>query len=189
VFDKELRVTEENPTWITSYNFPCLLDLTDMLQKFGPFQNLQGREGEKRVKYCQTLLEWIQRNWQQNLTDKKLQILAIKRISRSKKVKCIYDGHDQQLDCFDDNSDLDNVIIEDNSAEEAEMQSTKSKVHYCHAYQYFHRVTSDFKNRRLLSVIRLQEGEYGCILCGKKCIPFLWNISVDHKQQKCLCLL
>ena len=61
------------------------------------------------------------KNWQQNLTDKMLQRLAMERISRSKKVKSIYDGHDQQLDCFDDNPDLDNTIIDDDFTEEVEM--------------------------------------------------------------------
>ena len=49
VFDKELKATEERPTWITSYNFLCLLNLPDMLRKFGPLQNVWegGGQGEK----------------------------------------------------------------------------------------------------------------------------------------------
>ena len=46
----------------------------------------------------------------------------MERISRSKKVKCIHDGHDQQLDCIDDNPDLHNVMIDDDFTEEVEMQ-------------------------------------------------------------------
>ena len=56
----------------------------------------------------------------------------MERISRSKEVKCFYDGHDQQLDCFDDNPDLDDVMIDDDFPEEVEMQSSKSKGHFHH---------------------------------------------------------
>ena len=50
VMDMELRVTEEAPTWITSYNFLYLLNLPDMLQKFGLLQNLwEGRGGDKEM--------------------------------------------------------------------------------------------------------------------------------------------
>ena len=48
VFDKEWRVTEEKPTWINSFNFLCLHNLPDMLQKFGQLQNLW--EGGGKVK-------------------------------------------------------------------------------------------------------------------------------------------
>ena len=61
----------------------------------------------------------------------------MERISRSKKVKCIHDGHDQQLDCIDDNPDLDNVMIDDDFTEEVEMQWTKSKGHYHHTYPHW----------------------------------------------------
>ena len=86
-----------------------------------------------------------------------LQRLAMERIRRSKKVKCFYDGHDQQLDCFDDNPDLDDVMIDDDFPEEVEMQSSKSKGHFHHTYPHSDRVISAFKNRRPLSVFRLQE--------------------------------
>jgi hypothetical protein len=46
VFDMELRVTKETPTWTTSYNFLCLLNLPDMLQKFGPLQ-IYGKGGTR----------------------------------------------------------------------------------------------------------------------------------------------
>ena len=105
-----------------------------------------------------------------------LQRLAKETISRSNKGKCFYDGHDQQLDCFDDNPDLDDVMIDGDFTEEVKMQSTKSKGHYHLTYPHLDRVISDFKNRRPLSVIRLQEGAYGCILYGNKFIP----IFVEH---------
>ena len=106
-----------------------------------------------------------------------LQRLAMEKISSSKKRKYIYDWHDQQLDSFDDNPDLDNVIFDDDLTEEVEMQSTKSKGHYHLTYPHLDRVISDFKNRRPLSVIRLQEGEYGCILRGNKFIPIFCGTS------------
>jgi hypothetical protein len=59
------------------------------------------------------------------------------RISGSNKGKCFYDGHYQQLDCFDDNPDLDDVMIDDDFTEEVEMQSTKSKGHYHLTYPHW----------------------------------------------------
>ena len=46
---------------------------------------------------------------------------------------------------------------------------------------------SDFKNRRPLSVIRLQEEEYGCILCGNKCIPIFCGTSQWHTNNNSFC--
>ena len=86
-----------------------------------------------------------------------LQRLAKETISRSNKGKCFYDGHDQQLDCFDDNPDLNDVMIDDDFTEEVEMQSTKSKGQYHLTYPHLDRVISDFKNRRPLSVINFAE--------------------------------
>ena len=117
-----------------------------------------------------------------------LQRLAMERISRSNKGKCFYDGHDQQLDCFDDNPDLDDVMIDGDFTEEVKMQSTKSKGHYHLTYPHLDRVISDFKNRRLLSVIRVQEGEYGCILCGNKCIPIFGGTSQWITNNDSLCV-
>ena len=79
-----------------------------------------------------------------------LQRLGMERISLSKEVKFFYDGHDQQLDCFDDNPDLDDVMIDDDFTEEVEMQSTKVKGYYYLTYPHLDRVISDFRNRRPL---------------------------------------
>ena len=54
-------------------------------------------------------------------------------------MRCFYDGHDQQPDCFDNNSDLDDVRIDDDFTEEVEMQSTKSKGHYHLTYPHLDR--------------------------------------------------
>ena len=131
----------------------------------------RGGGGEKVISIARPYWNGYKKNWQQNLTDEMLRRLAMERISRSNKGKCCYDGHDQQLDCFDKNSDLDDVMIDDDFTEEVEMQSTKSKGHYHLTNPHLDRVISDFKSRRPLSVIRLQKGEYGCILCGNKFIP------------------
>ena len=55
-------------------------------------------------------------------------------ISRLRKVKCFNDRPDQQLDCFDENPDLDDVMSDDDFTEEVQMQSKKSKGHYLSPY-------------------------------------------------------
>jgi hypothetical protein len=77
-----------------------------------------------------------------------LQRLTMGRITRSKKVKCIYDGQDQHLYCFDDKPDMDYVMSDDDFTEEVEMQSAKIIGHYHHTYPHLDRVITDFKNRR-----------------------------------------
>jgi len=48
-FDKTMREENATPTWITSYNFVCLLNLPTMLATFGPLRNYWegGGMGEK----------------------------------------------------------------------------------------------------------------------------------------------
>ena len=87
-----------------------------------------------------------------------LQRLAMVRISKSKKGKSIDDGHVQQQECLDDNPDMDDGISDDYVTVKVDMQSTKILCHYHLTYPHVDRETSDFKNRRPLSVIRLQEG-------------------------------
>ena len=40
IFDRQLRGPGEKPTWLSSYNFICLLNLPGMLRRFGPLRNL-----------------------------------------------------------------------------------------------------------------------------------------------------
>ena len=109
-----------------------------------------GGQGDDELRFAKPYWNGYKKNWQQNLTDEMLRRLAMERISRSNKGKCCYDGHDQQLDCFDKNSDLDDVMIDDDFTEEVEMQSTKVKGYYYLTYPHLDRVISDFRNRRPL---------------------------------------
>jgi hypothetical protein len=44
-----MRPKDSTPTWITSYNFICLTNITAILRSFGPIQNYweEGAMGEK----------------------------------------------------------------------------------------------------------------------------------------------
>jgi hypothetical protein len=49
LFDKAMRIDHSNPTWISSYNFVCSLNLPNTLADFGPICNYWegGGMGEK----------------------------------------------------------------------------------------------------------------------------------------------
>ena len=62
VFDKfhaGLRKREQKPTWVTSYNFTCLLNLPDLMHEYGPLLNLWegGTQGEKNLQQVEPL--WL----------------------------------------------------------------------------------------------------------------------------------
>jgi hypothetical protein len=50
-FDIAMRNTDTKPTWLTSYNFMCLINVPKMIQEFGPVRNLWegGGQGEKII--------------------------------------------------------------------------------------------------------------------------------------------
>ena len=83
-FDKAMRRESDTPTWITSYNFICLLNVPNMLATFGPLRNFWegGGMGEKFIQQIKPLWNGFRKNWQLNLLDNVLQKMAINRIEK-----------------------------------------------------------------------------------------------------------
>ena len=70
-FDKSLQLTEkEKPTWITSYNYLCLLNLPNIARNFGPLRNIWegGYIGEGFLRLVKPhITRGLRKNWQKNI--------------------------------------------------------------------------------------------------------------------------
>jgi len=79
LFDKAMRVHHSTPTWISSYNFLCLLNLPSTLADFGPIRNYWegGGMGEKIIQQMKPLWNGFLKHWQIILLDKLLKKMAI----------------------------------------------------------------------------------------------------------------
>ena len=81
-FDANMRADKDKPTWISSYNFICLLNLPDVIREFGPLRNLWegGGQGEKFLRLVKPKWHGYRKNWQLNMMDSLLQQIAMRRI-------------------------------------------------------------------------------------------------------------
>ena len=81
-FDAGMRAETEKPTWISSYNFVCLLNLPDVMREFGPLRNLWegGGQGEKFLRLVKPQWHGYRKNWQVNMMDNLLRQIAMRRI-------------------------------------------------------------------------------------------------------------
>ena len=84
-FDAGLRKPEQKPTWVTSYNFTCLLNLPDVMNNYGPLLNLWegGGQGEKILQQVKPLWLGFRKNWQQSILTRMLNERALKLMMKS----------------------------------------------------------------------------------------------------------
>jgi hypothetical protein len=88
VFDKNVprKKTKKNqdtvPTWITSYNFICLLNLPGVMRTYGPLPNLWegGGQGEKVLSRVKPLHNGYRKGWQEHLLKNVLDCMTLDRI-------------------------------------------------------------------------------------------------------------
>ena len=105
--DKEIRKHESKntgnmnpPSWMSSYNFMCLPNLTKAIQKYGPLSNLW--EGsliqEKILSLTKDKFVGFCKNWSKNLLEKMSRTLALERVLDSRSGRnnhCENDENDQ----------------------------------------------------------------------------------------------
>jgi len=79
---KSKKNKDTPPTWITSYNFVCLLNLPDVMRTFGPLPNLWegGGQGEKILSRVKPLHNGYRKGWQEHLLRNVLDNMALDRI-------------------------------------------------------------------------------------------------------------
>jgi hypothetical protein len=70
----------KKPSWLAKYNFPCLLNLVEIIRRFGPLRNVwEGgyqEEGYLR-KTKRTLSNGLRKNWQVNSMERMLESTAL----------------------------------------------------------------------------------------------------------------
>jgi len=78
-FDTNMRKSNEKPTWLTSYNFICLLNLPKTIEEFGPIRNYWegGVMGEKLIQVVKPLWNGFRKKWQKSIMDKVMKQMAI----------------------------------------------------------------------------------------------------------------
>jgi len=122
-FDKAIRSDKEKPTWITSYNFMCLMNIPDNMEKFGPMRNLWegGGQGEKIIGTLKPLWYAFRKNWHINLLNNTLKGWAIERVQQSG--------------------------ISTTSHQDCQSERKETQVSMVHKYQTMTQVNSHFENK------------------------------------------
>jgi hypothetical protein len=77
-----MRNKDAKPTWLTSYNFMCLINVPKMIQEFGPVQTLWegGGQGEKIIGFLKPLWFGFRKKWHADLSNNLLKCMAIDRV-------------------------------------------------------------------------------------------------------------
>jgi len=151
-FDAPLRTEKDTPTWISSYNFVCLLNIPKMIRDFGPLRNLWegGGQGEKIVSLIKPSWVGYRKNWQANAMDSLLKKMAMERLHRI-------------VSPVNDESEDNNIIIEEELVDDIEQGLAYSGKNY-HRYKNLEALISDFSNRKPLSVVLMRNNSFASIL-------------------------
>jgi hypothetical protein len=110
-FGMETRQEGSKPTWVTSYNFVCLLNLPQVIRQYGPIRNYWegGGMGEKIIQLIKPNWRGHRKNWQVNVLSKMLTNMAITRVAAMGSEQYIHDDCDSD----DDNDDDQHMTIRD----------------------------------------------------------------------------
>ena len=168
-FDSDLR-GEQKRTWVRSYNFMSLLNLPDILKKYGPLRNLWegGGQGERVLSVVKPSWCGYRKNWMPNMLDRMLRQMAVERIKskqRSGNLKIddtssgiVDNEHDFPDDDENDTTDnIDDVLLGGTEESAARGRNYVS-------YHSIENVRRDHERRLPLSVLRLKTGEFVCVI-------------------------
>ena len=202
-FDKDNRKsTEETPSWITSYNFVCLLNYPSVIQEFGPLCNLWegGGLGEKILRVVKPSWNGFRKNWQKNKMDNVHRKMAmIKLRSKSLKQEQVQRFLDDGDDDGDDGGDYSDGEEVDN--QHADSRLDDNQKHMFKKYSSSAEVENIFNKRQPLSVVKLTgANDYFCIvknndmvklrcdefrcMCSTGAAYHLWAQVSDDSQRK-----
>ena len=149
---RPVRAGREVPEWLSMYNFLCLLNLPEAIEKFGPLRlNYEGNsEGEGFIPMVKPLLsQGMRKNWQNNLAHRFFRIRAMKLVSRDARA---FIGNEGTYD-FEDN--------------------TPYKKKMFHKYRNWQQVQSDFLKGIPLSLIVLRNGFVGAVVKDSESFVFV----------------
>jgi len=150
-FDEGMRASTDKPTWVTSYNFVCLLNLPDVMREFGPLRNLWegGGQGEKVLSMVKPHWHGYGKNWQQNMMEKLLKHMAMNRVTLN------------QMGKGTKSWDIHDLAMETDEEDEAEC------TYYGKKYVVYRNeltVRRKFEGRQPLSAVGLTDGKMVCVV-------------------------
>ena len=139
--DAALQKSEDKPTWVTSYNFVCLLNLPFMMSEYGPLRNLwegslQGEGFIKQVK--PKIKKGLRKNWQKNTLQAIYEQMALER--------------------------LNVATQEETNLEESYIANNMERYAGVHFYQKTPSAINRFYCRKPLSVVQLQDGKLNLVI-------------------------
>ena len=145
-FDTNMRKSNEKPTWLTSYNFLCLLNLPKTIEEFGPIRNYWegGVMGEKLIQVVKPLWNGFRKNWQKSIMDKVMKQMAIQRV---KNYASLY--------------------------QEPKGNENEKKGKQIHLYTSAEVLTSDYNSRKPISIMQLNNGKFMAALKNQKYIEVI----------------
>ena len=122
-----------------------------------------GGQGEKVLGVIKPHWFGYRKNWQVNLMDKVLRNMAMERIEMKH----------EKMAAKEETNPIDLVGPSDDDDDDGEEQHfpTVAKGRNCVHYSSFAKVESDLVKRIPISVVRLYDGTFGCMLRGKKFFP------------------
>ena len=148
------------PTWLTSHNFMCLLNLPTTVRKFGPMRNLWegGGQGEKMLQKVKPFWYGYRKNWAQNIL---YNMLKNKAIARVEKQTAHWSSDFDYEDGEDvDDEDDDYQVVEDNLLPNYCRSGNNKKVH---RYKSLSDLQSCFGKGNTLSSVLLKNMAFVCL--------------------------
>jgi hypothetical protein len=134
IFDSKIQRERERATWITTYNFPSLLNIPDAMRLYGPLRNLWegGYLGEGMLVYVKPeAIYGMRKNWNTRLLERIHDTKAIEQL------ESVLEGYGEDARAKDDSADY-------------------------RRYGSVVDVVADFGNGKPLSVVVNQDGSMGC---------------------------
>lgn len=138
-FHESDKSTNSNttPSWISSYNFVCLLNLPNILREYGPLRHMYegGYQGEGYLRHAKPKLQHgLRKNWQANVLKNLLKTGAME------------------------------IVNSNATAGNENPYSRNWEVTDSYVYTGVGKVFHHFNKGSPLSIVRLVSGKYGCVL-------------------------
>ena len=169
-FDKHLRQsnTKCKPSWLTSSNFLCLLNLPEAMHQFGPLPNLWegGGQGERVLSVLKPMMSGYKKNWQVNILQKVLNRMALNRVTAS--MSNIYEkkiASNNTHDYIDGDFSIDSD--DDESIQEIQEHNFTIQLHvHYRCYSSFAELRKQIKLGKPISALHLEGSLFALIHRG-----------------------
>jgi hypothetical protein len=166
--ERKINPAGEKPFWVSSFTFPCLLNIPDHMSEFGPLKNLWegGVRGEGSLRFIKPKhgSMGLRQGWEPQV---------MKKIHLGRGLRAVGTGSLEEEQLHDDGDDNINVHGDADSSE----QSTDDVRACVWKYANADEVYSDFKNQKALCLACDTNGVYGAILRSNKVVRFECNLN------------